>query len=304
MDATCLFLERIKNVLPIKDIIVFGFAIALFASPVHAGTLYVGADTEDFVGGLPAGSGLDRLGVVTTNGASVVSSNIITTDFLINGMADADGKLLAGTPLDNALNTVAFDGTLLNSIAASGIPDGSCCNEEMLFVPQLIGDPKFYHAKYGANGGIREIDPVTGDLIGALNPRSDVVGMALVDGDIWITRWANKEIGIWDPLTDLFDVKFDLDTLGLASLGNAGALAWDPGEGVLWLGTQGGRITPFDLVGNKLGDSYQPFGSMSQTIDGLTFLGEVTSTVPEPATMILLGTGLIGLAGLRRRFKK
>ncbi len=37
---------------------------------------------------------------------------------------------------------------------------------------------------------------------------------------------------------------------------------------------------------------------------GLYAVYDSTSTVPEPATMLLLGTSLICLAGLRRRFKK
>jgi hypothetical protein len=251
---------------------------------VLAGTLFIAADTEDFANSLP-----DRLGVWNVTGPTVNSSTIINTDFFLNGLADAGGKLLTGTPNVNTLRYVGFDGTDLGSFAASGILNGPCCNEEMLFVPQPVGPAKIYHANYSLQ--IVEID-LAGNLVQSFD-QTDVVGMALAGTDIWISKWGGREVGTWNPLTNTFTSVFSTPD-------NAGGLAYDPVNDIMWVGMQGGTVTPYSLTGAVLGASFQPFGDIPDTIDGLTFLGEVTN-VPEPATVALLSLAVVGLGYQRRR---
>jgi hypothetical protein len=61
---------------------------------------------------------------------------------------------------------------------------------------------------------------------------------------------------------------------------------------------------PYVADAMKFTFSYNGTLSEDMIVDALPLFGSDGAPVPEPSTMLLIGTGLIGLAGFRRRFRK
>jgi hypothetical protein len=267
-------------------------APAAQANGGHRGYLFAGTDDEEFHG---SRLGPDRLGRFRTRGPNVVSGTIITTSYPINGMTDARGFLYSGDPYSNVIRRISYSGSLRGSIVAAFPP--ACCSEDMVFDGRFL-----YHAHFsaGAAGVIERINPRTGALIQTY-PQRDVVGMTFVtkedddddddDDDrssrfarlaspafllwsrpdhrqIWITKWAGRQVGTWDPATNTFTPRF-------ATPDRAGGLAWDEKRKVLWVGLRGGLVVPYRLNGTPYNTGFRPFGPISDTIDGLEFVKNI-----------------------------
>jgi hypothetical protein len=222
------------------------------------GLLFAGTD-HNTVSGTPLP---DQLGRFTINGTSMTGGGALSVNYYINGMAQAGKFLYAGDPNSNTLRTIDFNGGLVSSVAA-GFPN-ACCNEDMHFD---AANNVLWHANYSLE--IEKLDPATGAVITAY-PQSDVVGITFVGNTIWITKWAGQQVGTWDPTTNTFTMKF-------ATPANAGGLAYDPVNGTLWVGLQGGLVVPYDpTTGLAKGSGFSPFGGLGgDTVNGLEFVSQV-----------------------------
>ena len=231
-------------------------AATVTSSPFNVdGLLFVGTDENTLSGTPPP----DQLGRFTINGTSNTGGSVLSVPYHLNGVAQAGNFLYAGDPSSNTLLQIDFNGNLMNSVTA-GFPS-SCCNEDMAF--DAAGNV-LWHANRSTE--IEKLDPATGSVIAAY-PLTDVVGMTFVGNTIWITQWSAHQVGTWDPTTNQFTVVFTTPA-------NAGGLAYDPVNGILWVGLQGGSVVPYDLTGAQLGPGFSPFGAITDTVDGLEFVSQ------------------------------
>ncbi len=120
---------------------------------------------------------------------------------------------------------------------------------------------------------------------------------AWVAQNYYLTQKAAAQIAIWEIIYDGED-NFDLTSGAFKSLAS-GYGDWNPAANAIWAAIP--KSPSFPTYSNQWALAVSPRVQVNGTVREAYAQNYLVQHVPEPTTLFLLGLGLVGLAGIRRK---